>query len=166
MPVVRYLIGVLSCWRGTMSRGKAMTWKSLRVLITVAGLTVFGATAIAADTADQSSRVAGKTYDWAVAKGGQCREQWSFGEDGVMTIVSGEERVTKSFTLRAMPGQTMVELMATRTTTNGKPDCQGTKNAKTGQTSLIYLEFLNGSGFFTCGALDTMTCYGVATPKP
>jgi hypothetical protein len=141
-----------------------MAWKSCRVLLMAAGLTAFAAGALAADAADRSSEVAGKTYAWSVVKG-QCREEWSFGEDGVMTILSGEERVTKRFTLRAIPGQTMLELMATRLSSNGKQDCQGTVDTKTGQSSLNYLMFLNDGGFFTCGSTDTMSCYGVATQK-
>jgi hypothetical protein len=145
-----------------------MARKPLRTLVLAAGIAALAVGALAADAADQNSRVAGKAYSWSVTPAGggaQCREEWSFGQDGVMTVLSGEERVTKRFTLRTIPGQPMFELEATRLSTNGKADCQGTRNSKTGQTSLTYLMFLNGGGFVTCASTDTMSCYGVATPS-
>lgn len=118
---------------------------------------------------DQSSRVRGQAFSWTLAgraaQAQECHEEWSFGEDNIMTVLSGEERVTERFALRSVAGEPMLELTQTRLTTNGRPDCQGGANAATGQTNRVYLLFLNGGGFFTCASTDTMSCYGVATPR-
>jgi hypothetical protein len=118
---------------------------------------------------EESARLRGRMFSWSLAgeaaEMGQCREEWSFGDDDTMTIFSGEEHVTKRIALRALSGPSMFELTQTRLTTNGRPDCQGQTNTAIGQSSRIYLQFLNGGGFFTCASTDTLSCYGVATPK-
>jgi hypothetical protein len=83
-----------------------------------------------------------------------------------VTIVSGHERVTERFSVQAVPGDaTMLALHQTRLTTNGEADCQGAANSATGQTSTTYLVPLNDGGFFTCSSTDTLSCYGVASPR-
>lgn len=119
----------------------------------------------AAAAADESARVAGQNFDWRVASGGECRESWSFGADGVMTITSGQEVTTHSYTLSDGYSAGMYRLERTRISSNGEPDCQGHADASIGQTREIYLIFLNGGGFFTCANTDTMSCNGVASPS-
>jgi hypothetical protein len=148
-----------------------MSKKALRPRLTILGLAVLAAgAAVAADVPDPGSQLAGHSFSWSLVsqgdKKGQCKEEWSFGQDGTMTVLSGEEQVAKRYAVRPQPGSTMVILEATRVSTNGKADCQGVRNSKIGQTSQTYLMFLNGGGFFTCVSTDTMSCYGVATPKP
>lgn len=118
---------------------------------------------------DESSRLAGTRYGWTLsgraAQNAQYREEWSFGADGVMTVVSGQETTTKRYALETVPGESMLALSMIRLTTNGQPDCMGDVDATVGQRRQIYLQFLNGGGFFTCGATDGLSCYGVASPR-
>lgn len=122
------------------------------------------------DAPDLSARLAGHAFQWSLAvhapQTAQCSEDWSFGADGITTIVSGQEHVTERYSVQAVPGEaTMLALTQTRLTTNGEPDCQGVANPATGQTTTTYLVPLNSGGFFTCSSTDTMSCYGVASPR-
>lgn len=117
-------------------------------------------------------RLAGVTYGWSLAgkaaESGQCKEEWRFGADGVLTVVSGKEIVTKSYRLAPVAGDPMMSLRTTRLTTNGLPDCLGATTLEVGQEREILLQFLNDGSFFTCGSTDGLSCYGVAsrrTPK-
>jgi hypothetical protein len=115
------------------------------------------------------SRLDGKTYAWSLAgtaaEAGQCREEWRFGSDGVLTVISGEEIVTKSYRLTDVPDDSMMLLATTRLTTNGKPDCMGEVTTEVGQAREIYLQFLNDGSLFTCGSTDGLSCYGVAAVR-
>lgn len=111
--------------------------------------------------------LAGQRYSWrlAVSEGAQCVEDWRFGVDGVLSVTSGEEVTTHTYALRPSDDPGMHVLERTRLSSNGRPDCMGNQDASVGQASSVYLVFLNGGGFFTCGSADTMSCYGVATPS-
>jgi hypothetical protein len=128
------------------------------------------ATAAHADApaGDESARVVGTAYHWSLSVKGAptCEENWTFAEGGVLTVVSGQEISTDDFTLAKVPDGSMFDLASTRRTTNAMPDCQGMVNATVGQVRHVYLQFLNDGGFFTCANTDTMSCYGVATPRP
>jgi len=117
---------------------------------------------------DESSRVVGKTYHWglAIKDAPACEEDWTFAEDGALTIVSGQEITTHKFTLTKVAASSMLDLASTRLTTNALPDCQGMVDATVGQLHHVYLQVLNGGGFFTCANTDTMSCYGTASPRP
>lgn len=118
---------------------------------------------------DEANRLPGTRYAWTLAgpaaQTAQCREEWSFGADGIMTVVSGQETTTKRYALEAVQGASMWALNTTRLTTNGQPDCMGAVDATTGQVRRVYVQFLNGGGFFTCASTDTMSCFGVASPR-
>jgi hypothetical protein len=117
--------------------------------------------------AAQEDLLAGKTFAWSLAgkaaEAGQCREEWRFSADGILTVVSVEEIVTKTYRLKDDPNDSMMLLATTRLTTNGKPDCMGAVSSEVGQTGEVYLQFLNDGSFFTCGSTDGLSCYGVAT---
>jgi len=124
-----------------------------------------GAIASAAAADDQNARLAGVTYDWRAGGAQQCREIWSFGADGVVTITSGQEITTQSYRLSASEEPSMFVLNRTRLTSNGLPDCEGHSDPSAGGERRAYLMFLNNGGFFTCSSLDTMSCYAVASPR-
>lgn len=113
----------------------------------------------------QNARLSGKSYAWALTarESAPCREEWRFGADDVLTIVSGREVTTHTYALTVVPGDSMLRLDRTRLTSNGLPDCQGDSDASVGQARGVYLQFLNGGGFFTCASTDGMSCHGVAT---
>lgn len=120
----------------------------------------------AAAAADQDARLSGVTYDWRVTASGapQCREVWTFGADGVVTIVSGQEVTTQRYRLSASDDASMFVLDRTRLTSNGLPDCLGHSDPSVGGERRAYIMFLNNGGFFTCSSADTMSCYAIALP--
>lgn len=137
----------------------------MRVVLFAIACVAAIASAAAAD--DQNARLGGVTYDWRVTAAGapQCRETWSFGADGVVTITSGQEITTQSYRLSASDDPSMFVLNRTRLTSNGLPDCEGRSDPSAGGERRAYLMFLNNGGFFTCSSLDTMSCYAVASPR-
>lgn len=121
----------------------------------------------AAAAADQNARLAGMTFDWRVTARGapQCREVWSFGADGIVTITSGQEITTQSYRLGASEDPSMFVLDRTRLTSNGLPDCLGHSDPSVGGERRGFVMFQNNGGFFTCSSIDTMSCYAVASPR-
>jgi hypothetical protein len=142
----------------------------MRAVITAAVFLTFAGTAWSDPLAVKANdRLADKRFGWslggrAAQPGAQCREDWSFGADGVMTVRSGAEVTTKRFTLSPVANSgAMFALATTRLTTNGEPDCIGERTSAVGDSGSTYVMFLNDGSFFTCGTTDTLSCYGVAT---
>ena len=76
-----------------MATGAAL--RCVLVASVVLGACATGAGQPLAGPRDASDRLAGTRYGWALSARGagsaQCREEWSFGADGIMTIQSGRE---------------------------------------------------------------------------
>lgn len=119
---------------------------------------------------NENWRLEGVTYGWTLAgraaQNAQCREEWRFGAKGALTVVSGEEIVEKAYALGIVTGDSMMRLVTTRLSTNGKPDCMGVVSNAIGQTRETYIQFLNDGSFFTCGSTDGLSCYGLAAARP
>jgi hypothetical protein len=122
---------------------------------------------------DENARLEGKTYAWSLAgesaRHAQCKEEWRFGANGVLTVRSGEETATKQYRLAALPKESMLALTMTLLSSDGKPDCMGDSYGEAGppigKTRVAYLQFLNDGSFFTCASTDGLSCYGVASAK-
>lgn len=95
--------------------------------------------------------------------GAVCPEIHSYRADGTKTGTSGGEVLEKTYTISNVKGS-MYLLEEMVTAGNGGKDCQdGT--TPVGASSKIYIMPLNGGGFFTCASLDTMSCFGTASPR-
>ncbi|MBY0423388.1 MAG: hypothetical protein K2Q06_13860, partial [Parvularculaceae bacterium] len=161
------------------SRNRAS--KTMRARITVLSAAMFFVTAATAEPSQspdaapedfaENARLEGKTFAWALsgraAVKGQCREEWRFGKDGLLTVRSGEETATKRYRLAPTPGESMFALTMTLLSSDGKPDCMGDtygpEGPPIGKARVTHLQFLNDGSFFTCGSTDGLSCYGVAS---
>ena len=102
-------------------------------------------------------------FNWSPT--GVCPETYVYRADGTKTGTSAGEVLEKNYTISKAEGG-MYLLEETVTAGNGGKDCQG-GTTPVGATSKIYIMPLNGGGYFTCASLDTMSCFGTASPvKP
>ena len=97
-------------------------------------LLIFGIVAIASGahaTDYKKPALHGDYYFYTYAeKNGRpvCSETWRFGEDGTLTIRSGQEIATNHF--RTEPGEKiMTVLFRSFVSSNGQPDCSGAVNS-------------------------------------
>ena len=103
-------------------------------------------------------------FNWSPT-GAVCPETYVYRADGTKTGTSAGEVLEKTYTISKAEGG-MYLLEETVTAGNGGKDCQG-GTTPVGATSKIYIMPLNGGGYFTCASLDTISCYGAASPmKP
>lgn len=101
-----------------------------------------------------------------------CTETWSFGAEGAMTVVSGEEVVGKRFRTEADDDGRW--LVTENLETNGLPDCMGERSdGVTPGERRIYLMVRNSGSIVVCGPPARMadgvlfvgpTCYGELYP--
>lgn len=102
------------------------------------------------------------SWDWNPVQG-QCHEIHTYNADGTYRGESGGEIVAKTYTVtKASGGMYRIDTVVTET--NGGNDCTGSPTA-VGSKSTVYIQPLNGGGYFTCGSEDGMSCYGNARPK-
>lgn len=101
-------------------------------------------------------------FNWSPT-GAVCPETHIYRADGTKSGTSGDEVLEKTYRISKAEGD-MYLLEETVIAGNGGKDCQGGTTA-VGATSRIYIMPLNGGGYFTCASLDTMSCFGVASPK-
>ena len=102
------------------------------------------------------------SWAWNTVQG-HCHEIHTYNADGTYRGESGSEVVTKTYTVTKASGG-MYRIDAVVTETNGGNDCTGSPTA-VGAKSTVYIQPLNGGGYFTCGSEDGMSCYGNARPK-
>ncbi|MBP6533976.1 MAG: hypothetical protein KA218_02850 [Arenimonas sp.] len=103
-------------------------------------------------------------FNWSPT-GAVCPETYVYRADGTKIGTSAGEVLEKTYTISKAKGG-MYLLEETVTAGNGGKDCQG-GTTPVGAASKIYIMPLNGGGYFTCANLDTLSCYGVASPvKP
>lgn len=95
--------------------------------------------------------------------GAVCPEIHSYRADGTKTGTSAGEVLEKTYTISKAKGG-MYLLEETVIAGNGGKDCQG-GTTPVGASSKIYIMPLNGGGFFTCASLDTLSCFGAASPR-
>lgn len=110
-----------------------------------------------------------------------CTEVWRFNADGTATIESGAERVTKRWRTAESDGDRW--LYTTSLTTNGAPDCTGSKGDPATyprEESGLVLMFFNYGGALTCAPPQTIqgpegkpvkfvsdeSCWGSLNPLP
>lgn len=94
---------------------------------------------------------------------GQCHEVHIYNADGTYRGESGAEVLDKTYTVTKASGG-MYRIDTTVTQTNGGKDCRGSAT-EVGAASTVYIQPLNGGGYFTCGSEDGMSCYGTAKRK-
>ncbi|UYV16243.1 hypothetical protein [Porphyrobacter sp. ULC335] len=110
-----------------------------------------------------------------------CAEVWRFNADGTALIESGEERVTKRWRTEAADGDRW--LYTTSLTTNGAPDCMGSRSEPADypkDESGFVLMFFNSGIALTCEPPATFegpdgkparlvsdeSCWGSLAPLP
>ncbi len=128
--------------------------------IVLSGLLAAGAAGGAAGAAGDNPVLG--TWDWNPVQG-QCHEVHTYNADGTYRGESGTEVLTKTYTVVKASGG-MYRVDATVTATNGGEDCQGFRTDVEAK-STVYIQPLNGGGYFTCGSEDGMSCYGSAHLK-
>ena len=120
------------------------------------------AAAIAATPAPAANPVLG-AWDWKPVQG-QCPEVHTYNADGTARGESGSEVLQKTYVAVPIKGG-MWKVDATVTASNGGKDCTGSPTP-VGATSTVYIQPLNGGGYFTCASEDGMSCYGSAHKRP
>ena len=78
-------------------------------------------------------------------------------------VTAREPSLEKSYTVTSVAGG-MYLVKTVVVATNGGRDCLG-KTSTIGATSSVYIQPINGGGYFTCASEDGMSCYGTARPR-
>ncbi|MBN8716739.1 MAG: hypothetical protein J0I72_02470 [Stenotrophomonas sp.] len=112
-------------------------------------------------SAQEPSPVVG-AWDWNPTQGA-CPETHTYNADGTASVRSGNEVLEKTYTVTAAAGG-MYLVTTVIVSTNGGRDCLG-KTSTVGATSSVYIQPINGGGYYTCASEDGMSCYGAARPR-
>ncbi|MBX3479479.1 MAG: hypothetical protein KF842_03700 [Caulobacter sp.] len=145
---------------------------------TLAGLLLMTSAASQAGAADQGPFVLKGVYRFvSEAKGADgkpvCVERWTFGDDGIETVESGQEVVRLRFHVEG-DKPPKYYLVATALETNGKPDCVGRTNpVPNGESRHFFVPMNSGTLMFCPPPASTAdgtpvigNCYGQAVPEP
>ncbi len=109
----------------------------------------------------ESSPVAGE-WDWNPTQG-TCPEIHTYNLNGTASVRSGDEVLEKTYTATPAAGG-MYLVKTVIVATNGGRDCLG-KTSAVGATSSVFIQPINGGGYYTCASEDGMSCYGAARPR-
>jgi hypothetical protein len=101
-------------------------------------------------------------WEWSPIRG-QCKETHSYRVDGTLMTKSGNQILTRTYTITKVLGKTY-RLEKKIISSNGGKDCLGYINTF-GPTKTTFALFLNDKSYFTCASLDRKSCYGKATAK-
>ncbi|HWS40317.1 MAG TPA: hypothetical protein VN247_03365 [Arenimonas sp.] len=112
-------------------------------------------------SAQEPSPVVG-AWDWNPTQG-SCPEIHTYNADGTASVRSDAEVLEKTYTVTSAAGG-MYLVKSVIVSTNGGRDCLG-KTSTVGATSSVYIQPINGGGYYTCASEDGMSCYGVARPQ-
>ncbi len=126
-------------------------------LLTMAAL----AAAVTAQPTPAANPLLG-AWDWKPVQG-QCPEVHTYNADGTAQSQSGSEVLQKTYTATRLEDG-MWKVDETVTAGNGGKDCTGSPTP-VGATSTVYIQPLNGGGYFTCASQDGMSCYGSASRR-
>jgi len=111
--------------------------------------------------AQESNPVIG-SWAWNPVQG-SCPEIHRYAADGTVKTQSGNEVLNKAYTVTPVSGG-MYLVKSVVIATNGGRDCLDSTTA-VGTTSSVYIQPLNGGGYFTCATEDGMSCFGSARPQ-
>jgi hypothetical protein len=98
-------------------------------------------------------------WEWNPVEGA-CPERFSYRNDGLVMMQSGEERLVKTYVISGTASG-MYRVSSTVKATNGKADCRG-ELSPVGSKSIVFLIPTKRGGFMTCSSQDPTTCYGTA----
>lgn len=122
-------------------------------------MTIFLASGVL--SAQEPSPIVG-AWDWNPTQG-SCPETHTYNADGTASVRSGDEVLEKSYTVTpAAGGMYLVKTVVIAS--NGGRDCLG-KTSAIGATASVYIQPVNGGGYYTCASEDGMSCYGSARPR-
>lgn len=122
-------------------------------------MTIFLASGVL--SAQEPSPVVG-TWDWNPTQSA-CPETHTYNADGTASVRSGDEVLEKTYTVTSATGG-MYIVKSVIVSTNGGRDCLG-KTSTVGATSSVYIQPINGGGYYTCASEDGISCYGAARPQ-